>query len=58
MKQQINALSDKLLEFYKHDLLFLLCHLISTAYRNKSLKLGHWALNMRKYVLYAHTFYL
>ena len=37
----------------------LLCHLKSTAYRNKiSLKLSYRAVNARKYVRCARTFYL
>ena len=61
------------MKFYKHDQLFLLlCYYISrrdrqesvinllksTAYRNKSLKIGYRTVNARKYVRYARTFYL
>ena len=61
------------MEFYKRDHCFccyviksageiakkvLLCHLKSTAYRNKmTLKLGYRAVNARKYVRCARTFY-
>ena len=35
----------------------VISHRKSTAYKNKSLKLWHWALNARKYVRCARTFY-